>query len=72
MDKPILDLTYYQKIAEIHGIPKEVFQRELIDLIKETKSYIGAVQILTKKISKGDLKTILGAKNEKKSMVDVV
>ncbi len=51
METPVPDLHYYMRIAEAKGISEEHVRAELLDLIKETQSYMGAMQILIKKIS---------------------
>lgn len=67
MEDPVPDLHYYMRIAKNKGISEDCVRAELIDLIDETKSYIGAMQIFIKRLSKGNLDIYNGDVNEKKS-----
>ncbi len=58
MESPVPDLHYYQMVAKSKGISKEDLQGELIDLIKENKSYIGSMQILIERIENESLEKV--------------
>jgi len=49
MENPVPDLLYYERVAKMKGLDVEALRSEILDLIKETKSYIGAVQQIIKK-----------------------
>ena len=61
----IPDLNYYIKLANSVGISEKDVKNELLDLINETKSYIGAVKILVKKIKNHQLEVTQGDTFEK-------
>jgi hypothetical protein len=64
MEDPVPDLKYYMQIAQNKGISEDIIKNKLIELMGETKSYIGSMKILMKLISKGEL----DIKHENKSM----
>jgi hypothetical protein len=64
MEEQVPDLNYYMKVAENQGISEETVRAELIDLIGETNSYLGAMKIFIKKLNSTKIEKLKGDLNK--------